>query len=79
MPRLGKTKYVPLLRFLLLKDPHTQMACNAPKNWAHFGFHKQLIWPLLLYLYCAQRHRGTLCLGTVTDLEETSRRGTVKE
>ena len=34
----------------LLKDPDTQMACNAPKNWPHFGFNKQLLSSLLFYL-----------------------------
>ena len=31
------------LVFVCFKDPDTQMACNAPKNWPYFGFNKQLL------------------------------------
>ena len=30
------------LFFLLLKDPDTQMTCNTPKIWPHFGCNKHI-------------------------------------
>ena len=53
---------------LLLKDPDTQIACNTPKIWPHFGCSKHIfrLFSSLLF-YFAQRHRGTLCLGSEWD------------
>ena len=56
------------LRFFLsflLKDHDTQMTCKHPK----FGLildaiNTSFVSSLLFYLYFAQRHRGTSCLGT---------------
>ena len=50
---------------LLLKDPDTQMTCNTPKIWPHFGCNKHIfrLFSSLLF-YFAQRHRGTSCLGS---------------
>ena len=45
---LGRQVLICAFFLLLLKDPDTQMACNAPKNWPHFGFNKQLELPLSL-------------------------------
>ena len=36
------------LCFLVLKDPGTQMACNTPKNWPHFGSRNNIIVSSLL-------------------------------
>ena len=53
---------------LLLKYPDTQMTCNTPKMWPHFGCNKQsFVSSLLVYLYFAKRHRGTSCLGSEWD------------
>ena len=40
--------------FLLLKDPDTQMTCNAPKMWPHFGCNKHIfrLFSSLLSLLC---------------------------
>ena len=53
---------------LLLKDPDTQMTCNTPKIWPHFGCNKHIfrLFSSLLF-YFAQRHRGTSCLGSEWD------------
>ena len=39
--RRGAPKFlICAVLFLLLKDPDTQMACNTPKMWPHFGCNK---------------------------------------
>ena len=54
-----------LFCLLLLKDPDTQMTCEHPKFGLILGaINTSFVSSLLFYLYFAQRHRGTSCLGT---------------
>ena len=61
-----------VLRFLicaffsfLLKDPDTQMTCKHPKfGLILYAINTSFVSSLLFYLYFAQRHRGTSCLGS---------------